>query len=135
MSRVCACPRRELMDGMPLTAKYRHPESCRKRAYRAKVKARAEAAGFKREMSLGDLDMATGTGGRAGDAETTRKPRQRRRVELRVSYRKAVEALTDSFAFLAPITGDLDCRRIVEQGLRTALSPKQRELLNEQEAA
>jgi len=112
--RRCACPKREPMAGMPSTAKYRYPEICRKRAYREKLKREAEAVGLSVAPTLAAVRAAVTTNGRDGDAYTPAKRPQRRRTELRVSYRKAVEAI--------------DAGR----PLSSVLSPKQRQVLEQQ---
>lgn len=123
MSRTCACPRREPMDGMPEQVKYRFGDRCRTRAYRDKLKREAEAAGVVVAPSLRAIRASTGTEGRDGHAENGGKRAQRRRPELRVSYRKAVEVLTAAYA---PTGHEDESREFIEQTLAQALSPRAR---------
>jgi hypothetical protein len=67
------------------------------------------------------------TSSRNGDAPKPRKQPVRRRVDLRVSYRKAVEAITPHLAYT-----DLTlARRSAEGILGEILTPKQRDHLRE----
>lgn len=92
MSRKCACPREEPMDGLPASIKYRHGDRCRKRAYRAKVKRAASDAGLQVAPTLSAVHAMGSPHGRDGHAENGRTPRKPRRVGLRISYRKALAA-------------------------------------------
>lgn len=127
--RRCACPRREPMDGMPATAKYRHGSRCRQRAYEARVKRAAEAAGLSVAPSMRAVDAARGTNERQADAESSRKRPQRRRTELRVSYRKAVEVLTAAYA---PKGHEDESRQFIERTLADALPPRARAQVEQQ---
>ena len=126
--RRCACPRKEPMDGMPESIVYRHGDRCHKRAYRDRVKRAAEAAGLEVALSLRAIRATKGTKASAGQTESAKKRAQNRRPELRVSYRKAVDGMTERLAALLSPTPDgpsLDeCREIAEQGLKLALPPR-----------
>jgi len=139
---VCACPLGEPMDLMPLSVKYRHGDRCRKRAYRAKLKGAAEAVGLQVAPTLRAVELMVSTRERDGHAENGRKRAQKRAPELRVSYPKAVEAMTERLVALIPPGVDLmdelsseRCREIAEEGLSTALSTRQREVLEQRERA
>jgi hypothetical protein len=114
------------MDGMPDAAKYRYPESCRKRAYKAKLKSEAEAVGLKVAPTLRDVEAARGTRARARDAEKpAKRPQRRRPGGVTASYRKALEELT---ARLPP-----EWHPIVRLGLLESLSPRARKQVLEQQ--
>lgn len=93
--RRCACPRKESMEAMPKSIIYRFGDRCRKRAYREKVKRAAKAAGVEVAPSLRAIRATKGTSGRDGHAETKPRRAQKRRLEPRLSYRKAIEAARD----------------------------------------
>jgi hypothetical protein len=112
------------MDGMPLSVKYRYPSRCRQRAYQARVKREAEAVGLPVAPTLKAVAALGGTRGRNGDAQSVRKPRQRRRTELRVDYRKAVRH--------AEATRDPEIAREVRDVLVEALPDRQRAALAQQ---
>ena len=114
------------MDGMPLSVVYRYGDRCRKRAYRAKVKQAAEAAGLQVAPSLQAVEALETPKARDGHAETPRKPREKRREQVRVGYRKAETELN---AALRPTEA-----RIAIAALRCALSPKQLANLEEEAA-
>jgi hypothetical protein len=123
----CACPREEPMEGLPSSIKYRHGDRCHKRAYRARVKEAAAEVGLQTAPTLAAAEAARTTNAPAGQTESPRKSSKPRRVELRVSYRKAVEAFTPHMAH-----ADLALARAAAEGvLFEILTPKQRDALKE----
>ena len=102
-SRLCLCGCGEpLPRSRKLTAKYvdhRHAQ----RAYRKRLKERAEAQGVPSSLTFKELDSTNPLGNRHGDGEssaraaraTSKKPRK---PSLRISYRKAVDALAEYLA-------------------------------------
>jgi hypothetical protein len=129
---MCACgcpnalpalrhPRMKYLDG-------RH----RERGYSARVEARMADQGIAasgRRIALSVFGGSGGTGVRRTDAESRRQegeaPRpRRRRTELRVPYRRAV----DELATWLEATGELPtpARRSAEMVLTRVLTPRQR---------
>jgi hypothetical protein len=131
MTRLCACPRKEPMDGMPASAKYRHGQRCRQAAYEAKVNAEAEAAGVIVAPSLGAVRALGTTTERQADAEKVRKHPQTSRSGLQVSLGRAVEAIVKNFApAMAGHWAEIprvedDLRQSATIALASALSPRQ----------
>lgn len=92
MTPRCACG-----CGRPprIGSRYADYERCRQRAYRGRVRAAAIEAGLPASLSL---RAATTAQSRNGDAQTAARTRQKRnrmrKPSLRVSYLKAVAAVT-----------------------------------------
>lgn len=85
---MCICGCSEQASPSSVYANEKH----RKRRYRAKVKAAATAAGLPANLSLESVEASTPTKARTGDAPAARK-RRKSGPSIRVSYRKAVEAV------------------------------------------
>jgi hypothetical protein len=119
---------------MPLSVKYRYGARCRQRAYEAKVKAEAEAVGLRVAPSLKAVRASTRTTQRQADAQNATAAPRKRRTELRVSFRKAVEVVAENAA-LMPMVTRAQATRSAEQILARALTPRQLEALREREAA
>lgn len=94
----CACECGTPLGGHAAHVKYvdqRH----RQRAHRADLKARAAALGVAPSLSVKTLDSATTQTNRRSDAQTgARKPTRPRKPQLRISYRKAVDAVEQAVA-------------------------------------
>ncbi len=114
------------MDGMPAGAVYRWPGRCRQAAYRARVKARAEAAGVPALVSLRTLDSTVPSRERNGDAEIVRNGPKRSGLQL--AYRRTYIALVDHFISRGELYPEVLARKILAVGL----SARQRALLFEQ---
>jgi hypothetical protein len=132
--RRCACPRKEPMTGMADSILYRHGARCRQRAYEAKVKTEAEAAGLTVAPTLKAVRASTPTTGHQADAQKAKAAPRKRRAELRLSYRRALEALAEELTPKPP-EGLAVPQRYIEAALRRALSPTQLEALRERETA
>jgi hypothetical protein len=132
--RRCACPRKESMEGMPKSIIYRHGDRCRKRAYREKVKRAAKAAGVEVAPSLRAIRATRGASGHDGHAGTKPRHAQKRRPEVRLSYRKAVEALVEEFTPKPP-EGLAIPESFFEVALLRALSPRARAQVERERAA
>jgi hypothetical protein len=134
--RMCKGPRcSKLIDTGGNGRRLYCGEQCKDRAYRERVKAAAAAAGVPVKASLrffGTPSAPGSTGEGRADAQNKRKAAKRRPPSLRISYPKAVEALT---AALTNAGGHLigmpepRARECAEQILRPHLSPKVREHL------
>lgn len=94
-------------------------ERCKRRAHRRKVKKALAAAGLPTSLSL---QAATTTRTRPGDARTARRP------DLRVSYRRAVDAVADVLVRL-PGIDERAARRCATNALKPLLSEKARRSL------
>lgn len=103
----------------------------RQRAYRRRVKAEMERAGLPASPSLRAAGVTRGTTRRNGDAPEPRNGALRSRSGLQVSYRKAVEALAEHFISRGEPYPYVLARNIV----KSTLSPRQQEILNEREQA
>lgn len=91
-SERCACGCGELCRP---GSKYADYEKCRQRAYRRKLQDRLRAAGLPDHLNL---EMAGDARARHGDAQKPSRKRSRRSPDLRISYRKAVEAVAEKAA-------------------------------------
>jgi hypothetical protein len=100
---------------------------CRQRAYRKRARERLRDAGLPERLNL---QVAEGTAARHGDAQTTARKRTRRSPDLRISYRKAVEAVAAELERFS--TGSVSHRRRAERALAPLLSDRQRAALKEQ---
>jgi hypothetical protein len=76
-------------------SKYADYERCRQRAYRQRVQKHLRDAGLPDRLNL---RVAEGAEGRHGDAQAAARKRTRRSPDLRISYRKAVDAVAAEFA-------------------------------------
>lgn len=121
--RRCACPCRQPLGNRRKDVRYIDHKHAQ-RAYRARVKARAEEAGLPASMSLGAIKATKGTITHNGDGPSARKPRKARREQVRIGYQKALDALAAAFP---------DAKPGLERALRNALTPRQRQLLDQKE--
>lgn len=101
MTRTCALPGcNHSIAHRSARTKYcddRH----RQAHYRARVKAAATAAGLPPNLSLTAVQQSTPTNHRNGDAQKPRKGTKRRSGKsIRISYRKALDALEDNYISL-----------------------------------
>lgn len=101
MTRVCALPScQESIAHRSASTRY-CSERHRQTAYRARVKAAATAAGLPPNLSLSSVQQSTPTNHRNGDAQKPRKGTKRRSGKsIRISYRKALDALEDNYISL-----------------------------------
>jgi hypothetical protein len=113
---ICGCGK----DAQPYS-KYAFPERCRSRAYRNRVREEADAKGVSAHLTLGDL--RNGTTARVGHTPAPARKRTRRAPDLRVSYRKAVDAISLPLADRLEISETL-ARNFTEGCLRPLLSEK-----------
>lgn len=97
--RLCACGCGEWAKP---GRKYFDYERCRQRAYKQRAKAEAAARGLPTTLSLSAIEAATPgtpTGSRSGygqdGARAAQKPRKKRGPDMRISYPRAVAAVTD----------------------------------------
>lgn len=133
-ARKCACGCGASLLGRSARTIW-HDDRCKQRGYRRRVVARAEAVGLPSSLSLRALDAGSTTHNRNGDAQTRgAKPRavskKPRKPSLRISYRKAVKAVS-----VALVKGELQIdahkvpREQAEAALLPLLTPKQKEAL------
>lgn len=118
-------------------------EHHRKRVYNRKLADARKAAGLPEHLNLATLTDTTEA--RPRDTQGGVHKRQRRSVDLRVSYLRAVEAVATSIAqdqrYLdVLIDGDTavrpeDFRGVAEEILRPLLTPKQLAALEQRSAA
>lgn len=123
----CACGCGERLTGRRANALY-YDERCRKRAYRARLRKRAEALGAPIHLSLKTLDAMGDTGNRRRDGHSAPSARKRP-PSIRISYLKAVEAVAN--AAPEPLRPN---HAWAERILEPLLSPSAREHLKERAA-
>jgi hypothetical protein len=118
---LCACGcKRPAQRG----SKYHDYERCRQRAYRGRVKAAAAAAGLPASISMETVEAATHPTPRNGDARARRnRPQKRRQTDLRISYRKAIDAVTEQLELDAHLTR-AHARERAQDALRPCLPPR-----------
>lgn len=95
--RACACPCRKPVVGGTARTIYAHPDTCKQRAYRARLAERLEAAGLPARLNLKLADTQGGAGNGLGDPDTSAPPvKRQRKPEVRLPYRRVLTALTDA---------------------------------------
>lgn len=118
---VCGCGRAQRPG-----SKYFDYERCRQRTYRQRVGRAAADAGLPTSLTLASLSGSSGS--RLGDAQKGGRAAKRRRPDLRVSYRKAVDAVDGALAEIQPYP-TAAARRRVMAALEGLLTDRQREAL------
>ena len=112
-------------------SKYAVRDRCRMRAYRQRLHAEAQDRGAPAKLSLGVLRDG-GSESRNRDGQNARpRPQRRRAPELRISFRRAVEAVNCALASYVMAQGvDADAaRQEIEDALADALTARQRDAL------
>lgn len=121
--RTCACDCGQPLDGRRGNTRYVDPRH-RQRAYRKRLAIEAEANGLSANLSLRSVRASTRTRKRHRDAG-----RASRAPDLRVSYDKAARHVATVLAAHPLYVGEPLARRLAEEGLRAALTPRQRAAL------
>jgi hypothetical protein len=129
MSRVCACPCKQSLEGRRESVRYiDHTHA--QRAYRVRLKESLRSAGLPSSLSLDLVKTTTSTQNHNGDGY---RPVSARRSGLQVSFPKAVEVVTALLTSAEVHYGVGDPRMLAERALQRALSDRQRAELHARE--
>lgn len=122
----CKCGCGERVEG-----RMQYKDSHRQRAYRRRVKAEMERVGLPALPSLRAAGVSRPTQDRNGDAQSGQNGPQRTRSGLQVSYRKAAAQVAAIFVSQGEPADD--ALSLAEHMLAPALSPRQREVLDQRQ--
>lgn len=115
----------------PISSRRKNTKFCceahRQEAYRRRVRAAATAAGLPANLSLKTVEQSTPTENRSGDARSRRKSGQ----SVRISYRKAVEAVGQHLALVQDLQPGQSGNDAAREILDPLLTERQKEALRD----